>query len=234
MKKIIKEVKDIAKLDIYRDKKCGIPEVIFAEGKEPKWVVELLNGMVKERGIAIASRVDKECFEAIKRKRLKNFRLKHYAKARMVILSKANYKVSKINSQIGLLAAGTADIPVAEEARITMEFLGCNVISAYDVGVAGIHRIFSPLEEMLKEKVACIVVVAGMEGALPTVVKGLVDVPVIGVPTSTGYGYGGKGESALMTMLQFCSPGLVVVNIDNGFGAGAAAALIAKQSIKGR
>ena len=234
MKKIIKEVKDIARLDIYRDKKCGIPEVIFAEGKEPKWVVELLNGMVKERGIAIASRVDKECFKEIKRKRLKNFRLKYYAKARMVILSKANYKVSKINSQIGLLAAGTADIPVAEEARITMEFLGCNVISAYDVGVAGIHRIFSPLEEMLKEKVACIVVVAGMEGALPTVVKGLVDVPVIGVPTSTGYGYGGKGESALMTMLQSCSPGLVVVNIDNGFGAGAAAALIAKQSIKGR
>ena len=234
MEKKIKEVKDIAKLDIYRDKKCGIPEVILASGKEPKWVAELLIGMAKARGIVIASRVDKECFKEIKRKRLKNFRLKYYAKARMVILNKANYKVSKINSQIGLLAAGTADIPVAEEARITMEFLGCNVISAYDVGVAGIHRIFSPLEEMLKEKVACIVVVAGMEGALPTVVKGLVDVPVIGVPTSTGYGYGGKGESALMTMLQSCSPGLVVVNIDNGFGAGAAAALIAKQSIKGR
>ena len=102
MEKRIKEIEDIAKLDIYRDKKCGIPEVIFAEGKEAKWVVELLNGMVKERGIAIASRVDKGCFEAIKRKRLKNFRLRHYAKARMVILSKANYKVSKINSQIGL------------------------------------------------------------------------------------------------------------------------------------
>lgn len=228
MEKRIKEIEDIAKLDIYRDKKCGIPEVILAEGKEPKWVVKLLMGMAKARGIAIASRVNKECFEAIERKRLKNFRLRHYAKARMVILSKANYKVSKINSQIGLLAAGTADIPIAEEARITMEFLGCNVISAYDVGVAGIHRIFSPLEEMLKKKVACIVVVAGMEGALPTVVKGLVDVPVIGVPTSTGYGYGGKGESALMTMLQSCSPGLVVVNIDNGFGAGCAAVLIAR------
>jgi len=232
LKKIIKEIKDLAKLDIYRDKKCGIPEVIFAEGKEPKWVAELLIGMARARGIAIASRVDKECYEAIKRKRPQNFRLKHYVKARMAILSKANYKAPKISAQIGLLAAGTADVPIAEEARVTMKFLGCNVISAYDVGVAGIHRIFSPLEEMLKKKVACIVVIAGMEGALPTVIKGLVDVPVIGVPTSTGYGYGGKGESALMTMLQSCSPGLVVVNIDNGFGAACAAALIAKQCYK--
>ncbi|MCG2677245.1 nickel pincer cofactor biosynthesis protein LarB [bacterium] len=234
MKKIIKEVNGIAKLDIYRDKKCGIPEVILAEGKEPKWVAQLLTGMVKERGIAIASRVDKEYSEQIKRKSPKNFRLKYYTKARMVILSKANYKVPKINAQIGLLAAGTADIPVAEEAKVTMELLGCKVITAYDVGIAGMHRLFAPLEKMLKEKVACIVVVAGMEGALPTVVKSLIDIPVIGVPTSVGYGYGGKGESALMTMLQSCSPGLVVVNIDNGFGAGAAAVLIAKQSIKGR
>ena len=133
---------------------------------------------------------------------------------------------------MGFVAAGTTDIPVAEEAKVIMELLGCKVISAYDAGVAGIHRLFLPLEEMLKVDVSCIVVVAGMEGTLPTVVKSLVDVSVIGVPTSTGYGYGGKGESALMTMLQSCSPGLVVVNIDNGFGVGATAALIAKQSIK--
>jgi len=232
MRKKIKEINDIAKLDIYRDKKCGIPEVIFAEGKEPKWVVELLNGMVKERGIAIASRVDKKCLKEIKRKYLRNFRLKYYEKARMAVLSKPSYQQERRNVKVGLIAAGTADVPIAEEARVTMEFLGCNVIFAYDVGVAGIHRIFSPLEEMLKKKVTCIVVVAGMDGALPTVIKGLVDVPVIGVPTSTSYGYGGKGESALMTMLQSCSPGLVVVNIDNGFGAGCAAALIAKQSAK--
>ncbi len=229
MKKIIKEVKDIAKLDIYRDKKCGIPEVILAEGKEPKWVAELLIAMTKEKGIAIATRVDKECFKEIKRKH-KNFRLKHYAKARMVVISKSGYKFKMGNGRVGLVAAGTADIPVAEEARCTMELLGCRVITAYDVGIAGMHRLFAPLEGMLKEKIACIVVVAGMEGALPTVVKSLVDIPVIGVPTSVGYGYGGKGESALMTMLQSCSPGLVVVNIDNGFGAGCAAALIARLS----
>ena len=229
MEKRIKEIEDIAKLDIYRDKRCGIPEVILAEGKEPKWVVELLTGMVKERGIAIASRVDKECLREIKRKYPRNFRLKYYEKARMVVISKAGYKFEMGNGRVGLIAAGTADIPVAEEARCTTELLGCKVITAYDVGIAGMHRLFAPLEKMLKEKVACIVVVAGMEGALPTVVKSLVDIPVIGVPTSVGYGYGGKGESALMTMLQSCSPGLVVVNIDNGFGAGCAASLIVRQ-----
>lgn len=232
MKRRIKEIEDIAKLDIYRDKQCGIPEVILAEGKEPKWVVKLLMGMVKARGIAIATRVSKECFKEIKRSKPKNFQLKHFEKAKMVAMTQTGYKIKKPNAKVGLIAAGTADIPVAEEARITMELLGIQLIYAYDVGIAGLHRLFSPLEKMLKEKVSCIVVVAGMEGALPTVVKSLVDMPVIGVPTSIGYGFGGKGESALMTMLQSCSSGLVVVNIDNGFGAGCAAALIAKQSAK--
>jgi NCAIR mutase (PurE)-related protein len=232
MRKRIKEVKDIAKLDIYRDKKCGIPEVILAEGKEPKWVVKLLIALTKEKGIAIATRVDKQCFKEIKRKLPLNFKLKCYERARMVVTRKPGYKLLKRDGKVGLIAAGTADIPVAEEAMATMELFGCKVITAYDVGIAGMHRLFAPLERMLKEKVACIVVVAGMEGALPTVVKSLVDIPIIGVPTCVGYGYGGKGKSALMTMLQSCSPGLVVVNIDNGFGAGCAAALIAKQSVK--
>ena len=128
---------------------------------------------------------------------------------------------------IAVLAAGTSDIPVAEEARVTAETMGCKVLTFYDVGVAGIHRLVAPLEMIHKEEVSAVVAVAGMEGALPTVVRGLVAVPVIGVPTSVGYGYGGKGEGALMTMLQSCAPGLTVVNIDNGFGAGATAALIA-------
>jgi len=229
----IKEIGNVAKLDIYRDKRSGIPEVILAEGKSPEWVIELLLGMAKTKGIAIASRVDERCLKMIKRRLPSSFALKHYDKARTVVVSRRGYKLTKGDSgKVGLIAAGTSDIPVAEEVRVIMELLGCKVITAYDVGVAGIHRLFSPLEKMLREKVACIVVVAGMEGALPTVVKALVDVPVIGVPTSVGYGHGGKGESALMTMLQSCSPGLVVVNIDNGFGAGCAAFLIAKQGFK--
>jgi len=232
MRKMIKEIRDVARLDIYRDKRCGIPEVIFSEHKEPKWLIRILIEMTKERGYAIATRIDKKYLGEIKRKLPPSLRLQHYEEAKIIAVSKINYEWPKQIAKVGLIAAGTTDIPVAEEGRVIMELLGCKVIFAYDVGVAGIHRLFLPLEEMLKEKVSCIVVVAGMEGTLPTVVKSLVDVPVIGAPTSTGYGYGGKGESALMTMLQSCSPGLVVVNIDNGFGAGAAAVLIAKQSIK--
>ncbi len=232
MRKRIKEIEDIAKLDIYRDKRCGIPEVIFAEGKEPGWVAKALIGMAKEKGMAFSTRVDEKCFKVIRKELPSSFKLEHYDRARMVVINKPEYKKEKKNGKVGLIAAGTADIPIAEEVKVTMELLGCKVITACDVGVAGIHRLFSPLEKMLKERIACIVVVAGMDGTLPAVVKGLVDIPVIGVPTSTGYGYGGKGESALMTMLQSCSPGVVVVNIDNGFGAGCAAVLIAKQQFR--
>lgn len=232
MEERIREVEGIAKLDIYRDRRCGIPEVILAEDKEPKWVAELLIEMAKEKGMAIASRVDQKYFKVIRGRISSKFKVKYYKKSRMIVVSKPGYKLQKKSGKVGLIAAGTGDIPVTEEAKVIMELLGCEVITAYDVGVAGIHRLFSPLEKMLRERVSCIVVVAGMEGALPTVVKGLVDVPVIGVPTSVGYGYGGKGESALMTMLQSCSPGLVVVNIDNGFGAGCAATLIARQKTR--
>lgn len=232
MRKRIKEVEDIAKLDIYRDKKCGIPEVILGEGKKPEWVAELLIEMVKEKGIAIATKVDRKSLNEIKKRLPPNLRLNHYDKANMVVITKPSHKIEKKDGKVGIITAGTSDIPIAEEARVTTELLGYKTITAYDVGVAGIHRLFPPLEDMLKEKVVCIIVVAGMEGALPTVVKSLVDIPVIGVPTSIGYGYGGKGTSALMSMLQSCSPGLVVVNIDNGFGAACAAVLIAKSKDK--
>ncbi len=228
----IKHIKDLARLDICREKRSGIPEVILASGKEPESVAKLLINMAKEKGKATATKVDKNCLAKIRKKVPPGYRLRSYAKACMAVLIKRGHKDKKVGGKVGIIAAGTSDIPIAEEAKATCEELGCEVIYAYDVGIAGMHRLFSPLEKMLREKASVIIVVAGMEGALPTVVKGLVDVPVIGVPTSIGYGYGGKGESALMTMLQSCSPGLVVVNIDNGFGAGAAAVLIAKQSVQ--
>jgi len=130
---------------------------------------------------------------------------------------------------VGIITAGSSDIPVAEEARMVLEFMGFKFTIAYDVGIAGMHRIFPPIREMLEQNVDVIIVVAGMEGTLPGVVSSLVDVPVIGVPTSTGYGLGEKGIGALTTMLQSCSPGLAVVNIDNGFGAASIAALILKR-----
>lgn len=227
-------VQGFARLDVYRDRRTGIPEVIYAESKEPKEAAELLIRMAQERGWAMATRVGEECLKEIQMVLPPEYEIKAYPKARVIAIRRTDFHPESPGGRIGILAAGTADIPVAEEARAIACEMGCEVISAYDVGVAGIHRLLEPLKDMLEKEAVAIVVVAGMEGALPTVVRSLVDVPVIGVPTSVGYGYGGKGEGALMTMLQSCSPGLVVVNIDNGFGAGATAALIARRVAKER
>ena len=148
------------------------------------------------------------------------------------MVKEKSFRFEKKKGVVGIITAGTSDIPVAEEAKEILISMGCEVMASYDVGIAGVHRIFSPLSKMIKEGVHVIIVCAGMEGTLPGVVAFLVDVPVIGVPISSGYGLGANGKGALITMLQSCSPGLVVVNIDNGFGAGASAALIANKMAK--
>ncbi|KKM27750.1 hypothetical protein LCGC14_1571620, partial [marine sediment metagenome] len=147
-----------------------------------------------------------------------------------VLIYKKALKKSK--GVIGIITAGTSDIGIAEEARLMCESMNCKCICSYDVGIAGIHRVFPILKEMKSKDVDAIIVVAGMEGALPTLVSSLVDVPVIGVPSSIGYGYGGKGVAALASMLQSCALGLSVVNIDNGIGAGAIAGNIANRASK--
>jgi NCAIR mutase (PurE)-related protein len=209
-----------AKLDLQRTERTGIPEAILAEGKTTDQVVEALRRMTAEAGLALATRVDDVCATTIKRALGSKFRIHHVPIARTVVVSKKGVSPKLTGGVIAILAAGTSDIPTAEEARVTAEMMGCEVLAHYDL---------EPLDAVLSKGVSAIVVVAGMEGALPSVVRGLVAVPVIGVPTSTGYGYGGHGQAALMTMLQSCAPGLTVVNIDNGFGAGATAALIANQ-----
>ena len=133
-----------------------------------------------------------------------------------------------------MISAGTSDIPVAEEAALMAEEMGCEVTCIYDVGVAGLHRLVAPLRELITRGTDAIIVAAGMDGALPSVVAGLVAVPVIGLPTSIGYGLGGKGVAALLAMLQTCAPGLTVVNIDNGVGAGITAAMIANRVAEAR
>ena len=137
--------------------------------------------------------------------------------------------IKKTKGKIGIITAGTSDIGIAEESRLMCESMNCNCVTSYDVGIAGLHRIFPVLKEFIKSGVDAIIVVAGMEGALASVVSSSVNVPIIGVPTSIGYGYGEKGVAALAAMLQSCSLGLTVVNIDNGIGAGAAAAKIVNQ-----
>ncbi len=218
----IKHVRDFAVIDTGRLQRTGIMEIILAEGKNSDEVVETAIALAEEHGFALISRVSQPG-EIITQLRNRGFSVEHNERARMILVKNAGYEFTRYG-RIGLIAAGTADIPVAEEARMVAEACGCEVLKAYDVGVAGIHRLMEPLEEFINADVAVIIVVAGMDGALPSVVASLVDVPVIGVPTSVGYGLGGKGVAALLSMLQSCSPGLAVVNIDNGVGAAAIAA----------
>lgn len=225
----IEIVEAFARLDVNRSERTGIPEAILAEGKTHDQVVAAVERIAEKSGVALATRVSDDCAKALQSSLGSKLRMTHNHLARTVVASRPDFEGRETGGRIALLAAGTSDIPAAEEARVTAEVMGCQVFAHYDVGIAGIHRLMEPLKEILAQDVSAVVVVAGMEGALPSVVRGLVPVPVIGVPTSTGYGYGGKGEAALMTMLQSCAPGLTVVNIDNGFGAGATAALIANR-----
>lgn len=229
-------VEEFARLDIHRAERTGVPEAIFAEGKTDGQVVSLVRSMVEKAGVALATRVTGECAKALSESLGSKFRISYNQLGRTFLAKNHKHIPKSSGGKIAIFAAGTADLPVAEEAKVTAETMGCDVTACYDVGIAGIHRLMEPLKLILEKEVSAVVVVAGMEGALPSVVRGLVPMPVIGVPVSTGYGYGGKGEGALMTMLQSCAPGLTVVNIDNGFGAGATAALIANQvaSAKGQ
>lgn len=217
-----------------RDIRKEVPEIILAEGKKMEDLTEIALKMLDQKGRAIISRASKEQISSIEKATGEYAYCKADDKNGLLVLRRRGLEIKRSGGRIGVLSAGTSDIPVAEEARIVAEEMGCEVTSAYDVGVAGIHRLFQPLQKMIQNDVDAIVVVAGREGALPAVVAGLVDVPVIAVPTSIGYGLGEKGLSALMAMLQACSLGLAVVNIDGGVAAGAVAALIANRAARFR
>ena len=152
----------------------------------------------------------------------------------MAVIKRPDFLIPASGGRVGIVTAGTSDAPFAEQAQVLAREMGCETSIVYDVGVAGLHRLVQPLHRMLQDAVDVIIVAAGMDGALPSVIAGLVDVPVIGLPTSTGYGLGGRGLSALLAMLQTCVPGLTVVNIDNGVGAGASAAMIANRAATAR
>jgi pyridinium-3,5-biscarboxylic acid mononucleotide synthase len=223
-------VGDVAKLDICRADRIGIPEAILAEGKDKADLVAISLAHLQATGSVIITRISPQQLELLQSVKLpEGSMLEHNSKARTVVIRSATQQAKR--GLVGILAAGTADMPVAEEARVVAEEMGCDVISEYDVGVAGIHRLFPCLERMADVDV--FVVAAGREGTLPAVVAGLVEAPVIGLPVSTGYGLGGGGQAALYSMLQSCSV-LTVVNIDAGFVAGAYAAKIARQKAYGQ
>ena len=212
-----------ANLDHHRAMRTGVPEVIFAPGKTSAQIVKLATSLKKTGIDVMITRTDKNVFKQVKAK----FRSAIFNPDARIIQIPSRKKKVIFDDIIAVISAGTSDIPVAEEAAATLEIMGHNVSRIFDVGVAGIHRLFAHKKTLRKASV--IIVVAGMEGALASVVGGLVDVPVIAVPTSIGYGASFNGLAALLGMLNSCVPGVVVVNIDNGFGAACAASLIIKR-----
>jgi len=211
-----------AKLDHHRHLRRGFPEVIFCENKTPHQITAIVSKMVESECNVLATRVSPEAFESVHALHKK---ATYNPEARtMTIIVRP---VKRLTGRVAIITAGTSDIPVAEEAAVTSEMMGCRVRRIYDVGVAGIHRLFDQKDEISKSD--SIVVAAGMEGALASVVGGLVECPIIAVPTSVGYGASFRGLAALLGMLNTCSPGVCVVNIDNGFGAGYVASLIARR-----
>lgn len=210
-----------ARIDHHRELRTGYPEIIYCAGKTVDQVKEIVRVMSERENNVIGTRANQEMFEAVKSIIPSAV---YYPMARIISVQKKNPETPE--SSIAIITAGTSDMPVAEEAAITAELLGNKVIRIYDAGVAGIHRLVDKLPEIRSCRV--VVVIAGMEGALASVVGGLVDKPVIAVPTSVGYGANFGGISALLAMLTSCSTGVTVVNIDNGFGAGFSASMINK------
>lgn len=209
-----------AKIDCNRAERCGAPEAVFCEGKTPEQVAKIVQKMNEGSHNILATRATAEIFAAVKKLMPE---AEYHELARLIVVRKETL-TSDPDRFILVMTAGTSDIPVAEEAALTAELMGHRVERVFDVGVAGIHRLFAQQEKIRTANV--IVVAAGMEGALASVVGGLVNKPVIALPTSVGYGASFEGLAALLGMLNSCAAGVAVVNIDNGFGAGRLAGMI--------
>ena len=213
-----------AHVDHHRSLRRGLSEVIFGEGKEVEEILAIMERMIQQQENVMVTRLSSDKAEIIKRSYQD---CTYYEKAKVITLT--THPIKKLGKgTVLVVSAGTSDIPVAEEAAVTARFMGNEVETVYDVGVAGLHRLLGHQNNM--QAASVIIVAAGMEGALPSVVGGLVDKPVIAVPTSVGYGASFQGIAALLGMLNSCAAGVTVVNIDNGFGAGYAASLINRAS----
>lgn len=224
LKKLPYEEMQFAKIDHHRKLRQGFGEVVYCKGKATDHLVKIFTKLAGENKEVLGTRASKEQYEAVK---LELPQIQFDPLSNILIYQEEE---KELKGEIAVCTAGTADIPVAEEAAKTAEFFGSKVTRVYDVGVAGIHRLFSNLD--IINEANCIIAVAGMEGALPSVLAGLVERPVIAVPTSVGYGANFQGLSALLTMLNSCANGISVVNIDNGYGAGYVATQINRLAVK--
>jgi NCAIR mutase (PurE)-related protein len=227
----LEELDGRARLDLGRAGRRGLAEVVLATGKTPQELARLAVSLAREQGQGLASRLGPDHWTALESARGELLLQRYGSAARLL---RPGFQPSAVPARVGILTAGTSDLDAAGEAQMVVEASGLQARVEADLGVAGLHRLIGPLAELLSWPADVLVVAAGMDGVLPGVVAGLVELPVIGLPISTGYGLGGAGQAALMSMLQSCSTGLVVVNVDNGVGAGAAAALIARRVAAGR
>lgn len=237
----IASVENIARIDYKRYLRRGVPEIIYARNKSAKQIQQILVELIPkwERSPSpfpiILSKVKEDQINVIVRtlRHFKKLRLKYFESASMVVIGHLRSSSFKGKAgRVALLAAGTSDISALNEAEVVLNFFGCRTLRYNDVGVAGLHRLAEPLKKITSFNPDAIIVAAGMEGALASVVAGLSSVPIIGLPTSVGYGYGGNGEAALMSMLQACSLGVCVVNIDAGVAAGVVAWLISRRGTR--
>ncbi len=211
-----------AKLDTHRSLRCGFPEVIYCPGKTEKQILSIVKKRISDSCPIVLTKVGPETAAALSGVKAK---VEHFEDARLIVVNRPKKKLTGL---VAVVSAGTTDIPIAEEAAVVAEVMGSFVERIYDVGVAGVHRVLSFKDTLSKAKT--IVAVAGMDGVLPSLLGGLVSCPVVAVPTSVGYGASFGGLSALLTMLNSCAPGVTVVNIDNGFGAGYIAGMINRAS----
>lgn len=231
----LEAIEGLAVVDANRDQRSGIPEVVMAETKSPQEIQQIVAKMLESQGFALVTRIDSQKLKQLE-DYFKETNLVKYGRQPLMtaLVHSDGWAPRETGAKIALVTAGTSDIPYAEEAKAIAYVMGVEALTFYDVGVAGIHRLIEPLKQIIESNVEAVVVFAGMEGALPTVVAALVDIPVIGVPVPVGYGYGGDGRTALASMLQSCAPGLAVVNIGNGFGGGAMASIIAIRAERGK
>jgi pyridinium-3,5-biscarboxylic acid mononucleotide synthase len=225
----VRYLDEFAVLDLGRTKRKGVPEIVYAPGKTTEQVAKICAAILEHRERVIVSNLTPEHEEAL-RKALPDIPVERAGRA----IVAGTGAPTPTGGRVVAISAGTSDLPVVEEAVAVAREMGVAAKSFHDVGVAGLHRLAGPLRELRAYDPDCLIVAAGMEGALPSVISGLVTVPVVGLPTSTGYGLGGDGTAAILGMLHSCSPGLSVVNVDNGVGAGATAALIANRAARYR
>ncbi len=218
----VRQLGETLKLDLGREMRKGLPEVILAQWKGGEDLRKAIVGALEARGRALISRISEEHIPIIEEFE-REYHVRKSPNSRVYVIRRRDLPAPPLKGKVGIIAAGTSDVPIAEEVRLLVEEAGCSTVRAYDAGVANLKRTLEAVTDVMEGGADVIVAIAGMEGSLPSVVASLVDILVIGLPTSVGYGMGGGGEAALLSMLQSCAPGLVVVNIDNSVAAAYAA-----------